>query len=67
MSSRNRNGRIRPHQRDTDDAAPILGSGISEPAGFETAYNETIYLTMSDNNRKDYGRRIKVIISFWET
>jgi hypothetical protein len=67
MSSRNRNGRIHPHQRDTDDAAPILGTEISEPAGFETAYNETIRLTMSDNNRKDYRRRIKVIISFWET
>jgi hypothetical protein len=40
-STASHSGRIRPHQRDTDDAAPVLGSALSAPEGFLEKFNES--------------------------
>jgi len=41
MSSRRYRGRTRTHQRDTDDAAPILGEDIA----IQVAHQDAIHAT----------------------
>ena len=57
-TTRQRGGRIHPHQRDTNDAAPILGENISSNGNFQEQYYEIHSVGMSDKNRKDYRARI---------
>ena len=63
----NRAGRIHPHQRNTDDSAPLLGADIPLPASYNEGYTNTVRHTMSDNCRKDYRCRLMRIAKFWKT
>ena len=63
----NRNtGRIRPHQRDTNDSATVVGSDLATPADLEAKYNETTKHAMSTGYRVNYHQRIARIIKFWK-
>ena len=67
MSTRRvRGGRIHPHERDTNDAAPILGENIAVAGTFQQQYNATHAVSMSDKNRKDYRARLVRIANSWE-
>ena len=59
-------GRTRPHQRDTDDTTPVLGSGLSALEGFLEKYNETNEKSMSVACHKNYRHQLARIISFWK-
>ena len=60
-------GRIHPHQRDTDDVAPILGQDLGEvSADFSQLYHETLSLGMDDKCRKNYRARLARIANFWK-
>jgi hypothetical protein len=65
-STASHSGRIRPHQRDTDDAAPVLGSALAAPEGFLEKFNETNEKSMSTACRKNYRQRLARIITFWK-
>jgi hypothetical protein len=69
MAPPQRHGRIHPHERDTDDAAPILGCSLELDLNedFRSRYQETIRANMDDKARKDYRCRIQRIVKFWET
>ena len=60
-ATRRSGGRIHPHQRDTDDQAPVLGSGILMPDNYQEQYNETVQLSMDNKALRDYRCRIKRI------
>ena len=62
---RGASGRIHLHQRDTDDAAPLLGAGLSVPDGLAAQYNTTMKISTTDSCRKDYRSRIARTIKFW--
>ena len=69
MAPPRRHGRIHPHERDTDDDAPILGEGaldLDTNEEFCSRYHESIRATMDDKARKDYRCRIQRIVKFWE-
>ncbi len=64
--ARRHGGRIYPHQRDTDNAAPILGEELGEvSADFKQLHLETLKLGMDDKCRKNYRARIIRIVEFW--
>lgn len=63
---RGRGGRIRPHERDTDDATPLLGGDLAMPAGYCQQCNETVEVSMSNSGRKDYRARIVRITKYWK-
>jgi hypothetical protein len=65
-STARHSGRIRPHQRDTDDTAAVLGCTLSAPVGFLEKYNETNEKSMSVACRKNYRQRLARIIVFWK-
>ena len=59
-------GRIFPHERDTNDVAPLLGTGLEIADEYEDQYNETLRVAMDDKARKDYRCRLVRIAKFWE-
>ena len=59
-------GRIRAHQRDTNDATATLGADMPTPADLEERYNETTELSMSTTCRRNYRQRLARIIRFWK-
>jgi len=65
MSSRRYRGRTHTHQRDTDDAAPILGEEIA----IQTAHQDAIRATKSRdrelNTKRNMRNRLKHIMDFW--
>ena len=61
-----RHGRILPHQRDTNDEAPVLGSELLAIENYAEDVHETLSLEISDGVRKDYRRRIRKIIEYWK-
>ena len=66
-SSHSRRGRIRPSQRDTNDAAPIIGEEFDElGTGYAARLHETAKQDKDENTRKDYRRRIIKICKFLE-
>lgn len=68
MPNQNRaRGRILPHERDTDDAAPLLGEALDVGPGYEAAVYETVSKTLEDGTRKNYRSRLVRIAHFWKT
>ena len=65
MVKRNQ-GRIRPHQRDTDDTAPTIGAELELPEGLDQALNQTTKHDIDDACRKNYRQRLTRIINFWQ-
>ena len=64
-TSGQRGGRIHPHQRDTDDAAPILGQDLGAVSpDFTQRYHETLKLGVDDKCRKDCRSWIIQIATF---
>jgi hypothetical protein len=59
-------GRVHPHQRDTDDGAPTIGSTLILPSDLNMTYNETAKHDMTDACRINYRQRIARIIKFWK-
>jgi len=66
MSSRRYRGRTRTHQRDTDDAAPILGEDIAIQVAHQDAICETKSHDRELNTKRNMSNQIKHIIDFWE-
>ena len=65
-SSSRRTGRILPHQRDTDDAAPIIGAALDDIGDeYRERYVATLRLGMDDKTRKNYRSRIVRICKYW--
>ena len=65
-SSSRRTGRILPHQRDTDDAAPIIGAALDDIGDeYRERYVATLRLGMDDKTRKNYRSRIIRICKYW--
>jgi len=66
--SRHRGGRILPHQRDTNDVAPLLGANLDlQNDEFERQSNEIAELAMANKTRRDYRCKIIRIANFWKT
>ena len=60
-------GRIHPSQREADDTTPILGADVQNLGeNFDENYNKTLDLGLDNLTRKDYRRRLKRIICYWE-
>ena len=59
-------GRILPSHRQTDDSAPSLGVGVALEDAHAVAIEETEARELSDKSRKDYRRRIGLIIKWLE-
>ena len=65
--ARRRGGRILPHQRDTDDAARLIGADLDlRNEEFERQSNEIAELAMKTKTRKDYRCRLIRIAKFWK-
>ena len=65
--TRRRGGRILPHQRDTDDLAPLLGADLDlRNDEFERQSNEIAELAMENKTRRDHRCRIIRIANFWK-
>jgi len=65
MSSRRYRGRTCTHQRDTDDAAPILGEEIAIQAAHQDAIRATKSRDRELNTKRNMRNRLKHIIDFW--
>lgn len=63
-SSSQSNGRIRPHQRDTNDAVPIIGESIPINTLHSKGMLETEGHDRQAKTKKDYRNRIKHIYEF---
>jgi len=62
---RRRGGRILPHQRDTDDVAPLLGADLDlRNDEFEQQSNEIAELAMENKTRRDHRCRIVMTSTF---
>jgi len=59
-------GRIRPHERSTDDDAAIIGADIEVLEEHSTSVRDTEQKTISERNKRNYRNRIKHICSFFE-
>ena len=57
---------MHPHERDTDDAAALLGGGLEVSGNYQQQHNESIEMSMSDKNRKDCRARLARIAKYWE-
>ena len=59
-------GRIRVHQRRTDDATPLIGGVIALQVHHTTVITTTWDKYMTDKCRKDYRNRIKRFIEWFK-
>ena len=59
-------GRIRPHERDTDNTTEVIGNNLAID-GYENEIHGTMCHDMSDNTRKNWRQRIKKIIAYWKS
>ena len=66
-STRNsrRTGRILPHERECDNEAPVIEGDI-EIENYEEEVLVTTKLEKNDATRKDYRRRIKAMVGWFE-
>jgi hypothetical protein len=64
--SQRRTGRIRPHERDTDDTVEILGANISVSAEHTAAVKATERQDLNEKNKRNYRNRIKHIYEWLE-
>ena len=61
-----KHGRVLPHQRQTNDVVPIIGTGLEYGADhlLSTAVHETMSQGMSTNTRRNYRNRILRFIQY---
>ena len=59
-------GRIRIHERNTNDSAATLGEDQDLPSDYNAILNETKKHKITADTKKDYRRRLKTIIQFWK-
>ena len=59
-------GRILPHQRDTNDATPVIGGNITLRNQHRAAIETTEGKDMEDKCRKDYLNQIRQIYEYLE-
>jgi hypothetical protein len=62
--SRGHHGRIRPHQRDTNDAVPIIGEDIEVTEEHRESVRTTLNNDRGDKTRRNYRNRIKEMCEF---
>ena len=60
-------GRIHPHERDTDDAVPIIGGGNTITVEHATAIQGTKDKSMKIKSRQSHRNRLKHIYKFWSS
>jgi hypothetical protein len=58
------NGRIRPHERDTNDAVPIIGEGIEVTEEHKESVRTTLSNDRDEVTRRNYRNRIKEMCTF---
>ena len=59
MARGKQTGRILPHQRDTNDVAPIINSGTAINVQHAAAIQHTQAKEMEDKTHKEHRRRIR--------
>jgi hypothetical protein len=60
-------GRIRPDERDTDDAATTLGASLPDIGEeYDANYNASLELSLSKKCRTNYQCRIVRVAKFWQ-
>jgi hypothetical protein len=62
--SRGHHGRIRPHQRDTNDAVPIIGEDIEVTEEHRESVRTTLNNDRGDKTRRNYRNRVKEMCEF---
>ena len=62
--SRGRHGRIRPHERDTNDAVPIIGEDIEVAEGHKESVRTTLNNDREQETRRNYRNRVKEMCIF---
>jgi hypothetical protein len=67
MSSQRRAGRIRPHERDTDDTVEILGANVAVSAEHAASVRATVRQDLNVENKRNYRNRIGHIYKWLET
>ena len=55
-------GRVLPHQRQTNDVVPIIGSNLAQAVDNLNVVHETLSQGMSTNTRRNYRNRILRVI-----
>ena len=65
MARGKQTGRILPHQRDTNDVAPIINGGTAIDAEHAAAIQHTQAKEMEDKTRKEHRRRIRHLYTWW--
>ena len=58
------NGRIQPHERDTNDAVPIIGEGIEVTEEHKESVRTTLSNDRDEVTRRNYRNRIKEMCTF---
>ena len=66
VQRRSGGGRIYPHERDTNDTAPVLGSTLDVDDAHLELVRETESEFINDRLRKEYRNRISHIYKFWQ-
>lgn len=67
MASRRRStGRIRAHERETNDAVPILGNGIDVLEEHSLSVQQTEDHDRVTKVKRDYRNRLKQMMLFWQ-
>jgi hypothetical protein len=64
--SQRRTGRIRPHERDTDDTVEILGANLAVSAEHTAAVKATERQDLNEKNKRNYRNRLKHIYEWLE-
>lgn len=59
-----RTGRIRPHERETNDTAVILGADIAVLEEHSASVRDTELQHVSESNKRDYRNRLGHIFEF---
>ena len=62
--SRGRHGRIRPHERDTNDAVPIIGEDIEVTENHKESVRTTLSNDRERMTRRNYRNRVKEMCMF---
>lgn len=59
-------GRVRPHERDTNNEAPILGANVEVLEQHSSSVRETEQNDLSVKVKRDYRNRLKHMYTFWK-
>ena len=65
-SNRAQSGRVRPHERDTNNEAPILGANVEVLEQHSSSVRETEQNDLSVKVKRDYRNRLKHMYTFWK-